>query len=304
MIAGGHQACLTRKRRAGTTARLMGTMREALPSHEEAVEKFETLSMEGGDVRPAGPATPRFVAGDLAHIRSGILRHALSAPAADQVPRGSYARTAFSALAMQKARPLLRSCPRQFWCAHEAWAPGPRTQPESPRRPVLGTCRDLWGWIFSTTSVTLGLYHNFHFSFPVWSADPGPGTLPGSVSRCGRKRAEATVTRRSPGPRFSMCHGQALQFTSSPLARTAPSRRGTRGRLSSRRLARAPKEPPVLLVVRGCEKVSAFAWWRSLHRTWAGRRALDARWPRARSAIGNKPHPFLNMVDAAQVCSA
>ena len=88
MIAGGHQACLTRKQRAGTTARLMGTMREALPSHEEAIEKFETLSMEGGDVRPVGPATPRFVAGDLAHIRSGILGHALSAPAADQVPQG------------------------------------------------------------------------------------------------------------------------------------------------------------------------------------------------------------------------
>ena len=193
--------------------------------------------------------------------------------------RGSLARTAFSVPAMQKARPLLRSCPQQFWCAHEAWVPGPRPQPESPRRPVLGTCRDLWGWIFSTTSVTLGLYHNFHFSFPVWSADPGPGTLPGSVSRCGRKRAEATVTRRSPGPRFSMCHGQALQFTSSPLARTAPSRRGTRGRLSSRRLAHARKGPPVILVVRSCDKVSVFAWWRSLRRTWAGRRVLDARWP-------------------------
>ena len=90
-IASGHQAYATEKRRAGATAWLTGTMREALPDHEHAVEQFET----------AGPAPPRFVTVDLAHIRSGILRHALSAPAADQVPRGSYARTAFSALAMQ-----------------------------------------------------------------------------------------------------------------------------------------------------------------------------------------------------------
>ena len=46
-IASGHQAYPTEKRRAGATAWLTGTMREALPDHEQAVEKFETLPMEG-----------------------------------------------------------------------------------------------------------------------------------------------------------------------------------------------------------------------------------------------------------------
>ena len=77
-IASGHQAYPTEKRRAGATARLTGTMREALPDHEHAVEQFET----------AGPAPPRFVTVDLAHIRSGILRHALCAAAADQAQQG------------------------------------------------------------------------------------------------------------------------------------------------------------------------------------------------------------------------
>ena len=142
-IASGHQAYPTEKRRAGATARLTGAMREALPDHDQAVEKFKT----------AGPAPPRFVTVDLAHIRSGILRHALCAAAVDQHNKGSLARTAFSVPAMQKARPLLCSFPRQVFCAHGSWVPGPRTQPESPRRPVLGTCRDLWGRIFATTSV-------------------------------------------------------------------------------------------------------------------------------------------------------
>ena len=77
-IASGHQAYPTEKRRAGATAWLTCTMREALPDHEHAVEQFET----------AGPAPPRFVTVDLAHIRSGILRHALCAAAADQAQQG------------------------------------------------------------------------------------------------------------------------------------------------------------------------------------------------------------------------
>ena len=78
----------------------------------------------------------------------------------------------------------------------------------------------------------------------IWGCPFGPRTRdPGLCPDLSRAvggsvaGAEATGTGRWPGSRFSMCHGQTFQFTSSPLARTAPSRRWTRGRLSSWRLA-------------------------------------------------------------------
>ncbi len=68
-IAGGRQVYITQQRRADTTTRLTDTTRVAPPSHEEVLERLETLSMEREDVRPAAPEPPPFVVGDLVHIR-------------------------------------------------------------------------------------------------------------------------------------------------------------------------------------------------------------------------------------------
>ena len=68
MIAGGRPANAAQQRR-DTTARLTDTTRTTPPNHEEVLQRLETLSMEREDVRPAEPAPPPFVAGDLVHIR-------------------------------------------------------------------------------------------------------------------------------------------------------------------------------------------------------------------------------------------
>ena len=67
--AGGRQVYNTQQRKADTTARLTDTTRTTPPNHEEVLQRLETLSMEREDVRPAEPAPPPFVEGDLVHIR-------------------------------------------------------------------------------------------------------------------------------------------------------------------------------------------------------------------------------------------
>ena len=60
-IAGGCQVYITQQRRAATRTRLTDTTRVAPPSHEEVLERLETLSMEREDVRPAAPEPPPVV---------------------------------------------------------------------------------------------------------------------------------------------------------------------------------------------------------------------------------------------------
>jgi hypothetical protein len=67
--AGGRQVYNTQQRKADTTARLTDTTRTTPPNHEEVLQRLEILCMEREDVRPAEPAPPRFVIGDLVHIR-------------------------------------------------------------------------------------------------------------------------------------------------------------------------------------------------------------------------------------------
>ena len=90
-IAGGCQVHITQQRRADTTARLTDTTRAAPPSHEEVLQKLETLFIEREDVGRASASAlhrarscprPEFWG---AFGISAPMRRAL---AADQIPRG------------------------------------------------------------------------------------------------------------------------------------------------------------------------------------------------------------------------